>query len=190
MVAASHIALAQTAPPTRIRGTITSVEGPVMSVTSREGEKLAITLNEPLAVLTVKPVELVSIAPGSYIGVATRTGTGGSLNAIEVLVFPESMRGAGEGHYAWDLEPGSMMTNGTVNGVMEASAGRDLNVSYKGESKKITVAPGAPVVTFAAAERADVKAGAPVFLSATKDAEGKFAASRVVVGTNGVAPPM
>ncbi len=183
-------AWAQTAPPTRIRGTIASLDGQVLSINARDGQKVEVRLNDPLTVATVKNVPLSSVAPGSYIGTATRTGTGGSLNAIEVLVFPEAMRGAGEGHYAWDLEPGSMMTNGTVSGVVEASAGRELTINFKGASNTVKVTADAPVVTFAPAERADLKPGAPVFLSATKNAEGQFVTGRVTVGKDGVAPPM
>ena len=112
------------------------------------------------------------------------------MQAIEVLVFPNSMRGAGEGHYAWDLEPGSMMTNGTVSGAVQATSGRELSLSFKGGSNKIVVPPDAPIVTFAPAERADLKPGAPVMFGATKNVDGKLAASRVTVGKDGVAPPM
>jgi hypothetical protein len=183
-------ALAQTAPPTRIRGTIAAVEGNTLTVTSRTGEKLEVMLNDPLTVMTVKKVELASIEPNSYLGVATRTSADGKLTALEVLVFPESGRGSGEGHYAWDLEPGSMMTNGTVKGALTAASGRELTLAYKDGSQIITVPPAAPVVTFAPAERSDLKAGAPVFLGATKNPEGKLSAGRVVVGKDGVAPPM
>ena len=105
-------------------------------------------------------------------------------------MFPEAMRGAGEGHYAWDLEPGSMMTNGTVTGAVEAKSGRELSLTFKGGSNKISVPPGVPIVTFASADRADLKPGAPVMFGATKNAAGELAASRITVGTNGVAPPM
>lgn len=183
-------ALAQTAPSTRIRGTIAAIDGPTMTVTSRDGQKLDITLNDLLTVTTVKRVELASITPGTFIGTATRTGANGELQAIEVLVFPEAMRGAGEGHYPWDLEPGSMMTNATVTATVQATSGQELSLSYKGGNNKVVVPPQAPIVTFAPAERADLKVGAPVFLSATKNAEGKLATSRVIVGKEGVAPPM
>jgi hypothetical protein len=183
-------ALAQTAPPTRIRGTIAAIDGSTMTVTSRDGQKLDITLNDPLSVVTVKRVELASITPGTFIGTATRTGAKGEPQAIEVLVFPEAMRGAGEGHYPWDLEPGSMMTNGTVTATVQATSGRELSLSYKGGDIKVVVPPAAPIVTFAPAQRTDLKVGAPVFLSATKNPEGKLTASRVTVGTEGVAPPM
>jgi hypothetical protein len=184
-------AIAQTtAPPTRIRGTISALEGQTLTIATREGPKVDITLNDPLTVATVKKVDLASIAPGTFVGIATRTGSNGEMQAIEVLVFPEAMRGAGEGHYAWDLEPGSMMTNGTVSGAVQATSGRELSLSFKGGSNKIVVPPGAPIVTFAPAERADLKPGAPVMFGATKNADGKLTAGRVTVGKDGVAPPM
>ena len=187
----SVAAIAQTtAPPTRIRGTIAAVEGQTLTIATREGPKVDVMLNDPLTVATVKKVDLASIAPGTYVGVATRNGANGEMQAIEVLVFPDSMRGAGEGHYAWDLEPGSMMTNGTVSGAVQATSGRELSLSFKGGSNKIVVPPDAPIVTFAPAERADLKPGAPVMFGATKNADGKLAASRVTVGKDGVAPPM
>ncbi len=182
-------AIAQTAPSTRVRGTIAAVEGNKMTINSRDG-KLEVTLNDPLAVLTVKKVDLNSIAANTYVGVATRTSTDGKLTALEVLVFPEAGRGSGEGHYGWDLEPGSMMTNGTVKGAVTATSGRELSLTYKDGSNTIFVPLSAPVVTFAPAERADLKPGAPIFFGATKNAEGKLTAGRVIVGKDGVAPPM
>jgi hypothetical protein len=183
-------ALAQNAPITRIRGTIAGLEGNTLAVTTREGTKVDVALNDPLTVATVRKFDLADIKPGSYVGIATRTGANGELRAIEVLVFPEAMRGAGEGHYAWDLEPGSMMTNGTITGTVDAASGRELSVSFKGDSNKIVVPPGVPVVTFAPAERADLKPGAKVMFGAAKNAEGKLSAGRVTVEKDGVAPPM
>ena len=183
-------AVAQNAPPTRIRGTIAALDGQTLSVDTREGAKVNVLLTDPLTVSTVTKVELADIRPGTYVGIATRTAANGEQQALEVLVFPEAMRGAGEGHYPWDLEPGSMMTNGTVTGVVEATAGRELNLSFKDGSNKIIVPPATPIVTFAPAERADLKPGASVMFGATKNAEGKLAASRVTVSKNGVAPPM
>src|SRR6185437_9008900 len=161
-MAAPRSAAAQAEPPMRIRGVITSVAGPTMTVNTRDGQKTDIRLTEPLTVTTVRPVALNAIAPGSYIGTATRSAPDGSLQALEVLVFPEAMRGAGEGHYPWDLEPGSMMTNGTVTGAVQATSGRELSLSFKGDTNKIIVPPSVPIVTFAPAERSDLKPGAPV----------------------------
>ena len=183
-------AQAQTAPPVRVRGTIAVLNGNTLTVNSRDGQKLEVALAETYTVATVKNVELGSIAAGAYIGVATKTGTDGKLTALEVLVFPEAMRGRGEGHYAWDLEPGSMMTNGTVKGAVIAASGRELSIGFKDSGNTVYVPPNTPVVTFAPAERVDLKPGAPVFLVAAKSAEGKLTADRVTVGKDGVAPPM
>ena len=141
LVAGSTLtALAQTppaGPPTRIRGTIASVEGNKMTVNSRDGKKLEVTLNDGFTVASVTKVELSAIKETDFIGTATRTGADGKMTAIEVLVFPEAMRGTGEGFYPWDLEPGSMMTNGTVKGAVTASSGRELTVAYKDKSNVV-----------------------------------------------------
>ncbi len=187
---------APTAPPTRVRGKVEALTGNTLTVESRDGQKLEITLTDTAMVATVKKVELSEVGPNTFIGTATRTGSDGKLIALEVLVFPESMRGTGEGFYPWDLEPGSMMTNGTVKGAVTAASGRELTVSYKDKasntdkSNTVDVPPGTPVVTFAPATRDDLKPGAPVFLIAMKNPEGKLTASRVTVGKDGVAPPM
>ncbi len=186
----ASLALAQTAPPTRIRGTIEAADPGKLMVKTRDGQTVDIKLNDPLTVLTVRKVDPASIGSGAYVGIATRTGAGGAMQAIEVLVFPEAMRGAGEGSYPWDLEPGSTMTNGSVTGAVTQSADLRLTVAYKDGSKTIDIAPDAPVVTFAPALAADLKPGAPVFIGAAKAADGSLSAGRVVVGTNGVAPPM
>lgn len=183
-------AVAQTAPPTRIRGSITAIEGQTMTVATREGPKVDIILDDKLTVSAVKKVDLASITPGSYVGIASRTAANGEAQAIMVLVFPEARRGAGEGHYPWDLEPGSMMTNGTVTAAVQGASGRELSLSFKGDSNKMVVPPGAPIVTPTSAERADLKVGAAVMFGATKTAEGKLTTSRVIVGKDGVPPPM
>jgi hypothetical protein len=183
-------AQAQDVPRVRIRGTIAALDGNILSVNTREGTKAEILLNDPLTVSAVKKVDLADIQQGTFVGIASRPGSGGELQALEVLVFPEAMRGAGEGHYPWDLEPGSMMTNGTVTGEVAATSGRELSLSYKNGSQKIVVPASAPIVTFAPAERADLKPGAPLFCIATKNAEGKLSAGRITVGKDGVAPPM
>jgi hypothetical protein len=184
-------AVAQTAaPPTRIRGIIVVLAGQALTIKTREGPNADITLNEPLTVRTVKPLTLADIKEGTYVGIASRTGADGKAQALEVLVFPDAMRGAGEGHYAWDLEPGSMMTNANVTAAVTGKSGNDLTLTYKDGTQQITVPPNAPIVTFAPATRSDLKPGAGVLLSATKDADGKLHAGSVTVGTNGVNPPM
>jgi hypothetical protein len=189
-------AMTPATPPMRVRGKVAALTGNALTVDSRDGQKLEIALADNAMVASVKRVELSEVGPSTFIGTATRPGADGKLIALEVLVFPEAMRGTGEGFYPWDLEPGSMMTNGTVKGAVTATSGRELTVTYKDKpsnmdkSHTVDVPPGTPVVTFAPATRDDLKPGAPVFVIATKNAEGKLTAARVTVGKDGVAPPM
>jgi hypothetical protein len=188
--AATTPAAAPATPPTRIRGTIASVAPDKLTINSRDGKKLEVALTDPLTVVTLKRVPLSSVAEGAYLGIASRSGPKDTRVALEVLVFPEAMRGAGAGNYPWDLQPGSMMTNAPVTGVATAKSGRDLTLTYQGGTATIHVPPKAPVVTFVAATAADLKPGRKVFLAARQDADGHWSTGRVTVGTKGVNPPM
>ncbi len=183
-------ALAQTAAPVRIRGTIAALRGQDMTIKTREGPTVDVLLNDPLTVRTVTRLKLADIKEGSYVGIASKTGADGKAEALEVLVFPEAMRGAGEGHYAWDLQGGSMMTNANVSAIVTAKSGNELTLTYKGGAQQIIVSPKVPIVTFAPATKADLKPGARLITSAAKNADGKLATGSVTVATHGVSPPM
>jgi hypothetical protein len=191
-LAFAGVALAQTpaAKPSRIRGDIVSLEGDVLKVHRRSGDTVSIELKPTIAVSAVKTMQLSDIKPGSFVGTAATTGTDGKLTATEVVVFPESARGTGEGHYAWDLGPNSTMTNANVDTVVQGTSGRNLKLSYKGGSNEVTVPPNVPIVTFTPAARTDLTAGKKVFVVATAASQGAFVAQRVVVEKDGVAPPM
>ena len=178
------------APPIRIRGTITTVAPHKLTIHVLTGSKVDVTLTDPLTVRTLKRVPLSAISDGAYLGIASRSGPKDTRVALEVLVFPEAMRGAGAGHYPWDLQSGSMMTNAPVSAVVKHRAGRTLTLTYQGGSVDIYVPLRAPVVTFAPASVADLKHGSRVFIVAHKDADGHLAAGAVTVGTHGVNPPM
>jgi hypothetical protein len=186
------VTLAQTpaVKPERIRGEITSLDGDTLKVQRRSGETVAIEVQPAVVISAVKAINLSEIKPGSFVGTAATTGTDGKLTALEVVVFPEAARGAGEGHYAWDLVPNSTMTNANVTAVVEGTSGRDLTLSYKGGSNTVTVPANVPVVTFAPATRGDLLPGKKVFVVATPAQQGGFVAQRVVVEKDGVAPPM
>lgn len=187
---ASAAAFAQDVPPTRIRGDIVAVDASTLTVKRRgTGDIVKIALKSDVAVGAVKNVKLADIGKGAFIGTATETGADGKLTALEVLVFPEAARGTGEGHYAWDLMPGSMMTNANVDMVASGVNGRVLTLSYKGGSKEVTVPESTPVVTFAPAMRADLIVGKKVFVVASGSSS-NYLASRVMVEKDGVAPPM
>ncbi|MFL9909194.1 hypothetical protein [Paraburkholderia sp. RL17-337-BIB-A] len=188
----ASVVLAQTpAPkPSRIRGEIVSLDGDVLKVHRRSGDTVSIELKPTVAVSAVKAMQLSDIKPGSFVGTAATTGTDGKLTATEVVVFPESARGSGEGHYAWDLGPNSTMTNANVDTVVQGTSGRNLKLSYKGGNNEVTVPPNVPIVTFTPAARTDLTAGKKVFVVATAASQGAFVAQRVVVEKDGVAPPM
>jgi hypothetical protein len=191
-LAFASVVLAQTpaAKPSRIRGDVVSLDGDVLKVHRRSGDTVSIELKPTVTVSAVKAMQLSDIKPGSFVGTAATTGTDGKLTATEVVVFPESARGSGEGHYAWDLGPNSTMTNANVDTVVQGTSGRNLKLSYKGGNNEVTVPPNVPIVTFTPAARTDLTAGKKVFVVATAASQGAFVAQRVVVEKDGVAPPM
>src|SRR5215207_3389004 len=177
-------ALAQTpptSPPTRLRGAIAAIDGNTATIATREGSSVPVKLADNWAVMLVSPMSLADIKENSFVGIASLKGPDGTLNALEVLIFPEAARGSNEGHYPWDLQPESMMTNATVATVAAAPDGQTLTLKYKA---------GTPIVTFAPGSRDDAKVGAKVFLGATKGADGELAAGRLLVGKDGLTPPM
>jgi len=176
--------------PSRIRGEIVSLDGDTLKVHRRSGDTVSIEVKPAIAVSAVKAIQLSDIKPGTFIGTAATTGTDGKLTATEVVVFPESARGTGEGHYDWDLGPNSSMTNANVDTVVQSTSGRDLKLSYKGGSNVVIVPPNVPVVTFTPATHGDLTPGKKVFVVATPASQGSYVAQRVVVEKDGVAPPM
>jgi hypothetical protein len=180
----------QKAPPQRIRGTIDATDATTLTVTTREGAHQTIALTDTTRYSAVKALKMSAIKKGSFIGSAGKPGANGEIEAMEVVVFPEEARGTGEGHYDWDLLPGSSMTNATVSAVVSGNDGRDLDLTYKGGSAKLKVPKDVPVVTFVPATTKDLKAGLSVFIIAAPSADGKLTAARVMVEKDGVKPPM
>ncbi|MEX3933554.1 hypothetical protein AB4Y32_17395 [Paraburkholderia phymatum] len=189
-LASAAFAQAPDTKPARIRGEIVSHDGETLKVHRRSGDTVSIDVKPPAKVSAVKAMQLSDVKPGTFIGTAATTGADGKLTATEVVVFPESARGTGEGHYAWDLGPKSSMTNANVDTVVQSTSGRDLKLSYKGGSNVVTVPPNVPVVTFAPAEQSELTPGKKVFVVATPASQGTYVAQRVVVEKDGVVPPM
>ena len=184
-----HAQVTATQPPPRIRGAIDRIDGSTMVVKAADGTETTVVLAPDVKVTGVKKAALEDIAPGSYVGCAAVPGDDGSLKALEVTVFPASMRGAGEGSYAWDLAPGSTMTNGTVGDLVVAN-GRVMTVKFNGVGeRKITVPPDAPVVALEPAGASLLTPGAHVMLQPMISADGTLTAGRVNVGENGLVPP-
>ncbi|HEY1935763.1 MAG TPA: DUF5666 domain-containing protein [Acetobacteraceae bacterium] len=186
---AAGAAQAQTPQPVRLRATIDAITADSISVTTRGGEKDTVALTPKTGVSAIAPVSLADIKSGSFIGTAAMPQSDGTQRALEVHVFPESMRGTGEGFRPFDLQPQSTMTNGTV-GSVTGSSGRTLTISYKGGQQTVMVPPGTPVVTFEPGSRAMLVPGAHVIVFASKSADGTLTANRIAVGKNGLVPPM
>ena len=181
---------AQAAEQVRVRGTVESLDGSTLSVKTREGTDAKITLKDGWQVSSVAKASVEDIKAGDYVGIASLPTTSGGDGALEVLIFPAAMKGTGEGSFAWDLKPNSSMTNATVADAVKSVDGHTVTVTYKGKEKKISIPEGTPVVTFAPAVTADLKSGATVFVPSEKADDGSMTSGRVVVGTNGVVPPM
>src|SRR5262249_42060210 len=188
MAASLGTAAAQNA--VRIRGTIERADTPVYVIKARDGAELKVTLADNPQIAGVVKASLSDIKQGSFVGVTAMPQADGSQRALEVHIFPESMRGTGEGHYPWDLQPQSTMTNANVEQAVTAVDGRTLTLKYKDGEKKIFVPADAPIVTYVPGDKSDLKAGAKVFIVANKQPDGTLQGRAWRVGRDGVTPPM
>lgn len=183
-------AAAQTNPVVRLRGTVESFSAPKLVIKERNGKTMTLIVTEEVNPAEVMPTDITTIQPGSFIGTAAMSRPDGTLEALEVVVFPEAARGTGEGHYPWDLKPDSTMTNATVADLVKSSDGRTLTLKYKDGEKKVSVPPGVPIVTFRPGDRSLLVPGAKAFIVAEPQEDGTYIVKRLLVGRNGFQPPM
>ena len=183
---------AQNAPVASARATIETVsaDGASLGVKTRSGEELTIHISPKTRFALVVPATLADVKPGSFVGVAATPGEGNELKAVEVHIFPEAMRGAGEGHRPFDLGPGSSMTNGNITARVDATSGPKLTVTYKGGEQAIVVDPKTPIVALAPGAQTDLKPGAAIIARGPKQDDGSIDAAFVLVGRDGLVPPM
>ena len=188
----SAVALAQAPanPPVRIRGTVEKIDGQTLTVKARSGETMTVKLADNFVVMGVAKASVADIGSGKFIGTTTVGERNGALVALEVHIFPENMRGTGEGHYDWDLRPSSKMTNANVANVVNMGKDRVLTVQYKGGEKKVLVPENAVIVSFSPTDRSELKPGAQVFVNSQRQPDGSLTAPRVNVGLKGQVPPM
>jgi hypothetical protein len=182
LILISSLAIAQT--PTRVRGTITALDGDVLSVKSRDGNDLKVHLASNVGVTTAKKTTLEELK-GKYVGV-TAVEKGGRLVALEVHAIPPQAK---PGHFPWDLAPNSSMTNANLDGIAQSSGGNEITLNYQGGSQKILVPPGTPIVAFDPGSRADLKPGEWIWTNARTEAYGKIVSERLNVSKGGVKPP-
>jgi hypothetical protein len=182
----SRSSWAQSPRAVRIRATIDAADASGINLTTRSGQQLTVALSSDTVILAIVPFRLDDIKPGLYVGAAAMPQPDGTQRALEVHVFPENMRGTGEGHSPFDLQPRSTMTNGTVTG----NSGRDLTVKYPDGQKTIVVPADTPVVTYEPGSPSLLVPGSRVIVVGTEAADGKLSASLILVGKDGLVPPM
>ena len=191
LAAAGSAALAQDSQPVRVRGEIASVEGDRLTIRARDGSTVQVRLAPEHRVTAVLPADLESVEPGTFVGTAAVPQPDGQLRALELLIFPEAMRGAGEGHYPWDLSPESTMTNATVAATVSEAKGEVLTLTYPNGEQTIVVPPDAPIVTLAPGDADLLRPGNHVFIGRAKaEPDGTLSAEAVAVGRDGLVPPM
>lgn len=186
---AAYAQQSQAGAPSGVRGTVTALTGDTLKVHTRDGKDVDVKLAKDTPIRGVTLANINDIKPDSYVGTAAIPQADGSLKALEVHVFPASMRGSGEGHRPWDLGGNSSMTNGTV-GSLVVSNGRTITVKYKDGEKKIVIPADVPIVALEAGDRSLLVPGAKVVLFAHKEADGSMAANFISAGEHGVTPPM
>ena len=202
----SFAAIAQPAAPEHVRGLVVSVDGSMLTVKAHDGKTTKLTLADDVKVSLAEKGDMSDVKDGAFIGTTAVPGQDGTLRAIEVHVFPDSMRGTGEGHRPWDLRPGSTMTNATVSKMKESGggksastmtnatvskvAGRTLSLKYKEGEQTVVVPSNAKVVKLESGDKSQLKPGVHLFAIASKQPDGSLRAERLTIGKDGLVPPM
>ena len=186
-------ALAQTAPSgttMRVAGTVDKLDGNNLTVNMKDGPPVIVVLADNAAVFGVEKRTVADIKPGDYLASGGVKGSDGKIHAVEVRIFPETLRGTGEGQRPWDVKPEGVMTNATVGTVTQSPAGGVIHVKYKEGESEYTVGPEVPILAYVAGDRGLLKPGAAVFTVAQKKPDGTLTTGRVTAEKNGVKPPM
>jgi hypothetical protein len=192
LLAASASFAQQQASTVRVRGTIEAADGPMLTVKSRDGKTTYhVKPADNVAIRGVVKASLADIKQNSFIGVTGMPQADGSQKAVEIHIFPENLRGTGEGHRPWDLTPNSTMTNATVAQMVKGVEGDEITLKYKDGEKKIVVVPSTAIVTYVPADKSELKPGAKIFIAAAnKKDDGTLEAAAISVGRDGITPPM
>ena len=181
------VSAAQAQTNVRVRGTITGIDGKFLSIKSaRDGKDLRIALADDVAVAVAKAIRFEDIKKGDYVGATTLPGPNGTQVAVEVHYLAPTTP---EGQLAWDLQPGSTMTNANVESMVTGTGNRELTLRFNDTTQKIVVPEGAALVRAVPGTRADLVVGEYVFTVAQAAADGTLSAARVQVSKDGVKPP-
>ena len=175
------LAGAASAQQLRVRGTIEQVDGTTLAVKTRDGTPLKVVLADNALIVAVVKRSIADIKAGEYLGTAATMQGDGTWKALEVHIFPESMRGTGEGHRPWEL-PQSSMTNATVVDTVAKMDGHTMTLRYNGGEQRITVTEDIPIVGYVVGDKNDLKAGAAfTIFAATRAEDGSLRAGRITV---------
>jgi hypothetical protein len=175
----------------RVAGTVDKLDGDKLTVVdTKGGQPITVVLADNAAVFGVEKRTIADIKPGDFLASGGVKGTDGKIHAVEVRIFPESLRGTGEGQRPWDVKPDGVMTNATVGTVSQSPEGGVIHVKYKGGESEYTVGPEVPVLAYVAGDRSLLKPGAAIFTVADKKPDGTLTTGRVTAEKNGVKPPM
>ena len=186
---AGSVAVAQ-APGTRLRGTVERMEGSTLELKAADGREVKVALAPGFSIGGVVAAKATDIAKGSFIGVGARPQPDGTLMAVQVFIFPEAMRGTGEGHRPWGVLPDSTMTNATVAETVSRVDGANLVLSYPGGEQKVVITPEASILMAAPAETSELKPGAQVAMTASRQTDGSYSTSRIPVAKSGAKLPL
>ena len=174
----------------RVAGTVDKLDDNKLTVDTKGSQPVTVVLADNAAVFGVEKRTVADIKPGDYLASGGVKGTDGKIHAVEVRIFPESLRGTGEGQRPWDVKPDGVMTNATVGTVSQSPEGGVIRVKYKGGESEYTVGPEVPVLAYVAGDRSLLKPGAAIFTVADKKPDGTLTTGRVTAEKNGVKPPM
>jgi hypothetical protein len=192
LVVAASTSFAQQPQTVRVRGTVEAADGPMLTVKGRDGQTTyKVKMADNVSVRGIVKASLSDIKDNSFIGVTGMPQADGSQKAVEIHIFPEAMRGTGEGHRPWDLQPGSTMTNAAVTQMVKSVDGDVITLKYKDGEKKIVVTPQTAIVTYVPGDKGELKPGAKIFIAgAAKKEDGTLEAASISVGRDGITPPM
>jgi len=185
---AAHSSQADDAQRMRIRGTVESLNGDVLTIKTRDGSDQLIAMQSGFKIGGIQRASVDDIKPGDFVGVGSMPKGSGPNDALQVMIFPASMKGTGEGNRPWDAKPNTEMTNATVSTAVKAVNGKTITLTYQGKEKTIAVPDGTQIVTIASATKDDLKPGAAVIVTAEKAADGSVSSKQVSVGLSGVQP--
>jgi hypothetical protein len=184
---------AQTPPaatPVRVAGTIDKLDGDTIAVTAKDGSTVTVTMVANAAIYGVETRTVADIKPGDFVASGGVKGTDGKIHAVEVRIFPDPLRGTGEGQRPWSVKPEGVMTNATVGTVTQSADGGVIHVTYKDGESEYIVGPDVPVLAYVVADRSLLKPGAAVLIFAQKQADSTLTTARVTAEKDGVKPPM